>query len=122
MLKRVEQEIVAPIDLDPNCPSILSELVKRCCELNPDDRFQSAEEIVSFLYQNDKSSKAHVLEVSSAHHSIISVNDDDKEWSSSLWKGIDDKKGQRNIKKVLLISFLCFFFISLLYFVFVRFF
>ncbi len=94
LLKRVNEKAPLPIELEPKCPSTLNALVQKCCELNPEDRFQSAEEIISFLYDNEKESKEHVLEVSSAHYSIISFNHSDNEWKSSLWKGTNSKKNK----------------------------
>ena len=119
LIQRASSEVPMPIESDPSCPQVLNNLVRKCCHLDPSNRFQYADEIVGYLYENEKSSKKHVLEVSSAHHSIISFNDNNRDWNSSLWKGIDGNKKKSNLPFILLGIFLCsflsyFFFISFL--------
>lgn len=113
LLERTKNKVLVPAGFKSEKFEILQVLIEKCCEIDPDNRFQSAEEIIDFLYQNEQDSKEFVLEVSSAHHSIISDSKNQENWNSTLWQGIENKSAKN--KKNLLIALTL---LTFLYFVF----
>ncbi len=49
LVKRSQQRAIPPIDVDPTIPPVLSDIVRKCLEPLPADRYQSASEIVRDL-------------------------------------------------------------------------
>ncbi len=49
LVKRSQQRAVPPMEVDPSIPPVLSDMVRRCLEPLPADRYQSAAEIVRDL-------------------------------------------------------------------------
>ena len=49
LVKRSQQRAVPPMDVDPTVPAVLSDIVRKCLEPLPADRYQSAPEIIRDL-------------------------------------------------------------------------
>ena len=96
LLSRVKNAPPAPAEIVVDCSSVMNELIRKCCALNPADRFQTANEILEYLYLNEKNSRNCVVQTSSSHNFVISLDKSDSTWKSSLWKGVaDDAKPKR---------------------------
>lgn len=76
---QLNEELEFPSKIRQDCPKVFDFLIDKMCRENPDERFQSCEEILEFFAENDMLEENRPLEATKVS------------WNSKLWVDMNTK-------------------------------